>query len=156
MRIVRKDKKKKGFTLIELVAVVAIIGILAAILVPKIAGYMNEAKKTKVIDQARKVLLAVETYNMKHDNKITLAESGVVTRAGEGGTTVATVVAKESVRKFIDPDAGDDEDLFEEGNALDKLPSDMALSDCKEIVENRKDFTLDESDKFDAVIEEEE
>lgn len=154
MRIVRKDKKKKGFTLIELVAVVAIIGILAAILVPKIAGYMNEAKKTKVIDQARKVLLAVETYNMKHDKKITLAESGVVTRAGESTTTVESVVSKESVRKFIDPDADAKKDLFADGNALDKLTKTMKLSDCKEIVENRKDFTLGDKDKFDAVITE--
>ncbi len=65
MRNLIKNKKKKGFTLIEMVAVVAIIGILAAILVPKITGYMKEAKKTGVIDQARKVSQAYETAVMK-------------------------------------------------------------------------------------------
>ncbi|ENZ00638.1 prepilin-type N-terminal cleavage/methylation domain-containing protein [Clostridium thermobutyricum] len=65
MKDIAKNKKKKGFTLIEMVAVVAIIGILAAILVPKITGYMKEAKKTAVIDQARKVTQAYETAEMK-------------------------------------------------------------------------------------------
>ena len=56
-------KKKKGFTLIELMAVIAIIAILAAVLVPTVTGYINRSKKTAVITQARNVVSAVETYN---------------------------------------------------------------------------------------------
>ena len=162
MRIVRKDKKKKGFTLIELVAVVAIIGILAAILVPKIAGYMNEAKKTKVIDQARKVLLVVETYNMKHDTPIAMNDTvpgvmGLI--ANNSATQISTVTAKDSVRTFIDPNAADSAALYTAGGALDKLPQAMTLGDCVKIVEERKDFTLTSpaggnKDSFGAVITE--
>ncbi|MEG0823660.1 MAG: type II secretion system protein [Erysipelotrichaceae bacterium] len=37
---------KKGFTLIELIVVIAILGVLALILVPNFMGYLADAKKT--------------------------------------------------------------------------------------------------------------
>ena len=58
-----KMKKKKGFTLIELMAVIAIIAILAAVLVPTVSGYIERSKKTAIITQVRNVVTAIETHN---------------------------------------------------------------------------------------------
>lgn len=42
--IAKSIKNKKGFTLTELIVVVAILGVLAAVATPAIIGYINDAK----------------------------------------------------------------------------------------------------------------
>lgn len=65
-----RSEKKEGFTLIEIIAVIAIIGILTTVILPNVNGYIKEAKKVKVVDQSRKVVMAVESYNLKHESSL--------------------------------------------------------------------------------------
>ena len=50
-------KKKKGFTLVELIVVLVILAILAALLVPALTGYIDKAKEKKVIAETRMVVM---------------------------------------------------------------------------------------------------
>ena len=52
---------QKGFTLIELMIVVAIIGILAAVAIPAYSNYTAKAKFTEVISMTSGTKLAIET-----------------------------------------------------------------------------------------------
>ena len=55
-------KLRKGFTLIELLIVVVIIGILAAIAIPKFANTKNKAYKTAMVSDLRNLVTAEEAF----------------------------------------------------------------------------------------------
>ncbi len=67
--------KKKAFTLIELLIVVAIIGILAAIAVPNFLNAQVRAKVARVLSDLRTITQAMEMYRLDCNSYINASES---------------------------------------------------------------------------------
>jgi len=59
--------KRNGFTLIEILVVIGIIGLLAVFLVPNLSGARDRAKEAAVKSVMHTVQLAVEAYQMEND-----------------------------------------------------------------------------------------
>jgi len=100
IKFFQKLKAKKGFTLVELIVVIAIIGVLAAILVPTMLGYVTNSRVTSANSTAASIKNNIDTflttadtngYGMKQGNAINETLDILVTSTG--GVSTWTVSA---------------------------------------------------------------
>ena len=60
-------RNKQGFTLIEVLVVISIIGLLSVFLVPSLLGARDRAKEAAVEGVMHTVQIAIEAYQMEND-----------------------------------------------------------------------------------------
>jgi type IV pilus assembly protein PilA len=92
-----KKRVQKGFTLIELMIVVAIVGILAAIAVPAYQDYVARAAYTEVVSAMAPYKLAVED---SFQAGVALADMDAATNAGATTGGIPPTPATSATRAF--------------------------------------------------------
>ncbi|MDR3552127.1 MAG: type II secretion system protein [Clostridia bacterium] len=80
--------KKRGFTLIELIVVIAILAILASILIPSMVTYIGNAKTSVAQADARTAYTAVQAVYSQD----VAAAATVPTTAADWTTAIATYI----------------------------------------------------------------
>jgi len=110
---VKSKKKKKGFTLIELVAVLAIIAILSTALIPKFDKYITEAKKVAVLNEAKTVVAAYESSKVRINKD-------------ETSTSIKDLVDK----NYLDSDS------------IKKISPSFSVEQCKQLMDT-ENYTFD-------------
>ncbi|MHC4456478.1 MAG: prepilin-type N-terminal cleavage/methylation domain-containing protein [Planctomycetota bacterium] len=82
-------RAKSGFTLVEILIVVVILGILAAIVIPQFTGASTEAKESALVSDLQSIRSQVELYKIQHNDIL----PGEILDALTGNITPATAAS---------------------------------------------------------------
>ena len=91
----RKNNKKKGFTIVELVIVIAVIAILAGVLIPTFANVVKKAQESAALQEAQSLY--------KEAMALDLADGTLDGKKGKDATeNITNVEGKEVTYKAAD------------------------------------------------------
>lgn len=95
----KRENSKKGFTLVELVVVLAIIAVLITIIVPGMLKYIERAKQQQVLVDCRAAVMAAETLRLEapvgaSNNFLSSKQPEILGLAGIDGKIVEMVFSQ--------------------------------------------------------------
>ena len=67
--MLKNRRRQSGFTLVELLIVVIILGILAAVVIPQFNTASSEAKESALVSNLATVRQAIELYKVQHNDE---------------------------------------------------------------------------------------
>src|SRR5688572_26372186 len=91
--------RKTGFTLVEILIVVIILGILAAIVIPQFTNASQDARKSSLVSQLQTLRSQIELYKLQH--KDTLPNL-----TANGGNNWDLLLMKTDADQNLNPGAG--------------------------------------------------
>jgi len=104
--------KNSGFTLVEILIVVVILGILAAIVIPQFTEASTEAKTSSLCTDLQTMRSQIELYKIQHNDALPgaggvsfqLALTAQTDIAGDAGTDYGPYIQKVPTNQFNDLD----------------------------------------------------
>jgi len=118
-----KMRAKSGFTLVEILIVVVILGILAAIVIPQFTDASTEAKTSSLASDLQTVRSQIELYKIQHNDALPGLGAATWIEAMTGQTDVAGAVGTDFgpyLQKIPTNQFNDDNTVTENGTLGDE------------------------------------
>jgi general secretion pathway protein G len=102
-KILQNIHNKRGFTLVEVLVVTAIIAILAAVLIPRLLGYTDRAREARAISDIRTIKTIIEAYTADEGSGIYPSGMSLDFATGlykKGPDYIGTILQKHGIKWY--------------------------------------------------------
>ena len=99
--------RKSGFTLIEILIVVIILGILAAIVIPQFTEASSDAKESSMVSNLQTLRSQMGLYKVQHDDQYPNTADGGVTIDADVANFISRLTSKTLITGAVDAANGE-------------------------------------------------